>query len=254
MYRQFRINKQGRMNTPLWNILIKPNVRVIAILASLMPFQIFAATFDAATDFSASNNPNSAWSYGWTQTLGSSLNVYPDPGNLAGLDVWNDLNHISLGVPHVAHNGTANTMTPGTFTYQPGQLGFHPGSNGEFSVIRWTAPSASTYTIAASFTGIDTHGTTTDVHVLKDGSSLFTGDINGFGSIAQLSPIALSLLAGDTIDFAVGFGSNGNYFFDSTGVNATINSQEVSNVPIPAGIWLFGSALTGLFVKGRRKK
>ncbi len=235
------------------SVLIKTKLWATAILFSALPFQAFAALYDAATDFSASNNPNSAWSYGWSQTLGSTLNAYPNHGDLGGLNVWNDLNHISLGVPHVAHNGTANTITPGTFTYQAGQLGFHPGSNGEFSVIRWTAPSASTFTIAASFTGIDTHGTTTGVHVLKNGSSLFQGDINGFGSTAQLSPIVLSLIAGDTIDFAVGFSFNGNYFFDSTGVSATINSQDVSNVPIPAGIWLFISAITGLWFKSHHK-
>ena len=43
----------------------------------------------------------------------------------------------------------------------------------------------------------------------------------------------LSLNAGDVLDFSVGFGANGNYFFDRTGINAS-----VSAVPEPASLLL----------------
>lgn len=73
--------------------------------------------------------------------------------------------------------------------------------------------------------------TSTDVHILLNGSSLFSSSLNGFGasSTKSFSNGSLSLNAGDILDFAVGFGNNGNYFFDSTGIDVTISSQNSPN-------------------------
>ena len=109
-------------------------------------------------------------------------------------------------------------------TWQPRQLAFHPGPSGEFSVIRWTAPTTATVSIAGSFTGTDCCATTTDVHVLRNGVSLFDNSVNGFGATVSFSA-TVSIQAGDTIDFIVGFGSDGNFFNDSTGLDAVISGK-----------------------------
>jgi hypothetical protein len=53
-----------------------------------------------------------------------------------------------------------------------GQLAFHPGPDGEYSIVRWTAPISGPVSLIALFTGLDdVGGTTTDVPVLLNGSS-----------------------------------------------------------------------------------
>jgi hypothetical protein len=53
--------------------------------------------------------------------------------------------------------------------------------NGEYGLVRWTAPADGFLSIATTFTGIDLGtGTTTDVHVLQNGSPLFDGLVNGY--------------------------------------------------------------------------
>jgi len=189
------------------------------------------ATWDAATDFSATSNPNGAWSYGWSSDLTSALNLYPDNYKDIGLDVWADLGHISMGAPSVAHNGTANPITngPASITWQPGQLSCHPGRYGENSHVCWTAPCTGTFDVAATFTLIDTSGGATDVHVLHKGTTLFEEFIGGFGSTSSFS-MTVTVGAGDVIDFAVGWGSNYNFFDDSTALSATISQK--ANPPV----------------------
>jgi hypothetical protein len=105
-------------------------------------------------------------------------------------------------------------------------LNLHPGPAGEKSVVRWTAPFFATVKIEGRFEGIDTHGTTTDVAVVKNmatssPTTLFSDNIDFYGDKASFS-FTTSVRAGDTINFVVGYGSNANHGFDSTGLSATI--------------------------------
>ena len=128
----------------------------------------------------------------------------------------------------------------------------HPGPQDQYSVIRFTAPSAGTYQLATSFYGLDFVGpTTTDVHVLLDGTSLFNGEVDGFGAGSGPSFRSnLKLLQGDTVDFAVGFGSNGTYFNDSTGITATL----AVGIPEPASLILLSIGIAGLGVLAVNRK
>lgn len=42
--------------------------------------------------------------------------------------------------PCVTHNGTTHAIQGLGITWSPGQLAFHPGRDGEYAVVRWTAP------------------------------------------------------------------------------------------------------------------
>lgn len=195
-----------------------------------------AITFDAAADFSVTNNPNGVWQYGWSSTLGSDFNLYTSAGIDAGLNFWRYPPITYLGAPAVWHNGTGSLIENGTVSTQAGQMAFHPGPNGQYSIVRWTAPETGNYSLATAFAGADFVGpTTTDVHVLHNSTSLFNDFVNGFGTPSAKSfASTLSVVAGDTIDFAVGFG-NGNFYFDSTSLAATISTATPpENVPEPA--------------------
>jgi hypothetical protein len=125
----------------------------------------------------------------------------------------------------------------------------HPGPNGEYSLVRFTAPYASAFQLVTSFTGIDFVGpTTTDVHVLLNSAPIFNGAVAGFGTGPSFTT-SLTLAKGDTVDFAVGFGTDGTYNFDSTGIAATLSS-----VPEPALSILLALGLAGLGVVAARRK
>jgi hypothetical protein len=220
----------------MWRVFCQ--IVVLAFLLSGYVAQA-AQTFDVAADFSTTNNPNGAWSYGWSSTLTSALNQYPDHdkmGERAGtpinIDAWSDWEQFSSYSPNATHNGTGTINNEHwTITWQPGQFSLHPGDNGVYSHARWTAPSAGIVDIAAMFTGIDHYyGTTTDVHILHNGNSLFDGLVNGYGNTSSFSTTtSIDVGLGDTIDFAVGYGSNNNPTCDTTALSATI-----SFIPEPA--------------------
>src|SRR5262249_50251708 len=127
----------------------------------------FQWAWNAAGAYSAANNPNGVWRYGWSQTLGSPFILDTARGSRSGLGLWLGVQWPD-GNPVVAHNASATEIT--TFcsvTYQPGQLGFHPGPNGENAVVRFTAPATGSYNMDAAFVGLDFVGpTTADVHIL----------------------------------------------------------------------------------------
>ena len=136
----------------------------------------------------------------------------------------------------MAYNPSTHTLDFGTPVYGPGQAGFHPGPNGEYSVFRFTAPGSGPYRLEAAFFGIDEAGTSTDVHVLWNDFPIFDGVVMGFGT--NSGPhfnTNLVLQVGERIDFAVGFG-NGSFFNDSTALDArlTWNSPQLFIRPVTA--------------------
>ena len=207
-------------------------------------------TWDADKDFSAARNPGGPWSYGWTESQGSPLHIYPRGYKNTGIDVWEDPAILSAGAPAIAHNGTDQAIAIGSFVLQPGQINFHPGNANQRSVARWTAPLDGDVTIEAAFANADPSlGATTDVHVLHNNRSIYDGVINGHGSKASLTPLTRHVAFGDTIDFIVGFGSNNNFGFDSTTLVAKIKSIKppvwnaadgFSAATNPVGPWSYG--------------
>lgn len=204
--------------------------------------------YNNAADFSAAaNNPNGVWSYG-TLAPGATpdantFQLYSGHTTSSGLQFWGQASNPALP-PYVAFNPTNSPITfAGTVQYGARRAGLHPGPDGTYSDFRFTAQIAGTYDLAALFTGIDFAGpTTTDVHVLLNGASLFSGAVTAFGSGPSYAS-TLSLAAGDRVDFAVGFGSNRSYFFDSTGLDATLTLHTTA-VPEPGSLTLLGIAAT----------
>jgi hypothetical protein len=190
-----------------------------------------AETWDAAIDFSASNNPNGVWKYGWSSTLGGTFQqlTYPLAYN-ESVDVWIPSSGDSI-VPNVGQNHSDNIVIDfiNCITWQPNQMFFHPGQYGERAVVRWVAPQDASLSISCAFSGLDQGGIgcpggcTSDVHVLHNNVSLLDGDVIGYGAGSGPNwSLLTSVAAGDTIDFVVGYGSNGSYIDDCTSIVAQI--------------------------------
>lgn len=192
-------------------------------------------------------NPNGPWSYGYSQTLGGPLILHATSGNDGSLDFWNT--DISIGLPWVAHNSTAAPVSwAGTTVLAPGALSLHPGPQGEVEVLRFTVPADGQYLLNGEFFGQDYIGpTTTDVHILLNGTSIFDDVVSDYG-ISHAFSTTLMLGSGSHLDFAVGFGSNQTYLYDSTGL-----STAITLVPEPTTLTLAGVA-AGLLCVIRRAR
>jgi hypothetical protein len=193
-----------------------------------------SATYDAASGFSTTSNPAGPWSYGWSLQLTSAVDLYSGLFHDRGIDNWSDSGGLP---PNVSHNGTASpiSLSPEAITWQPGQLALHPGQYGEYSHVLWTAPFAGTYEISADFANIDHTGGSTDVHVLHDGSLLWSGAVVGYGGTASFST-TVTVAAGDIIDFAVGYGGGG-WWQDTTALDATLSCGIELNVDPTELLW-----------------
>jgi hypothetical protein len=209
----------------------------------------FAGTvYDASADFSTSSNPTGVWSYGSTTSLGGTFALGVTNGVQNGINYW--VNNWLGGAPSVTYNATPSPISYAGVTWDPGQLAIHPGPSDQNAVIRFTAPSTGMYSLSASFSGLDTTPTSTDVHVLLDNASIFDGAVNAFGAGPIFSSV-LDLTAGDTLDLAVGFGSDGSYFNDTTGIEAIITN--VSTVPEPS-TFVVSMILLGTFAAVRSRQ
>ena len=210
------------------------------------------AVYNNAAQWSAIDNPNGVWSYGYFAP--SSTPAMPDAStfNLYTEEVQVPVTSGFIGdwripgndAPNAAYNPLDQIVSVGTVTWQPGQASFHPGPNGEYSDYRFTAPTAGDYSLSATFSSIDTvGGADKDIHVLVNGSELYDDTLSGsYGSTKTFST-AVSLAQGDQVDFVVGFGA-GPYFFDSTALDATLTSAPSTSISLsgPTGSngWYIG--------------
>jgi len=171
-------------------------------------------------------------------------------GSITGLQAWRNAARVD---PCVNRNSTDHVIKALGITWAPGQLSFHPGRDGEYSVVRWTAPADERIEIAAALKSIAERATT-DVHVLQNGRVLWDGYINlrSAGPEARYQG-SLSVKKGDTIDCAVGYG-NGDYGADTTALAVTIKTangkvfdaaRDFATDRNPNGLWSYGQLSPG---------
>jgi hypothetical protein len=208
-----------------------------------------ASIANAVADFSPSQNPTGAWSYGYS-TSSIAFTLFTAHSNIFGpaIDTWG----IGGGscCPMVARNNSSSTQSYAgspSVIHPADLLNLHPGNSGERAIVRWTAPSAMTIKIEGRFQGLDNVGTTTDVSIASNTTQFWSGAINGYGNQATFS-VTRTVSTGETIDFRAGMGSNGNYNNDSTGLAVTLSDAtpaanavaDFSASQNPAGQWSYG--------------
>ncbi len=181
-----------------------------------------APTYDAVKDFSTQSNPNGVWSYGYLTSWGAPLTLYVWGGTCdqyPGMSWW--LTSQCGDVPTVAHNDTDKTNCFGTICVPPDYLDFDVRS--QLSVLRWTAPSSGTFLLQVNAEGLDCCTTSTYFHVLLNSKrSFLKAPINSYQWPLSFHPRAWRLSAGDTVDFIVDEGKDGDWHYDSTGVEVKI--------------------------------
>jgi uncharacterized repeat protein (TIGR01451 family) len=170
--------------------------------------------WNATREFSRTNNPTTGpWRYG--QKSGAVFNVLTNSEAYGSQWGWNG--GAGFVRPEVAANFSNANLTLATWSLPPFQLMLHPANAGPKSVARWTAPSAGQYQIDATFTGIDSG--LRDVSVEINNAVHYSATVNGTAS--QNTVLNRLLTAGDTVDFIVGDGGNGNSN-DATALDADV--------------------------------
>ncbi|MGC2403163.1 MAG: hypothetical protein WA510_25465 [Acidobacteriaceae bacterium] len=214
--------------------------RIACILILLVPLEGSNRTFDLAQDFSFRDNLNSIWQYGYSATNSLDpadfrLDQYSDPTSPIGF--WHP--SISSGpgpgwYPYVAYNSSKQTQVGSKgWAVRPGEVAMEASNAGQYSLVRFVAPKAGTYKIKAQFEGIHFGLSSTDVHVLHNGVSLFDAYIDGYGgdpafhAVQGANPTAeysgsAKLAAKDTVTFAIGVGRNKTNYSDTTGLFAQV--------------------------------
>ena len=203
---------------------------MVARVMSFLPLIAFAATargqaWDNVTDFSGTNNPTGAWSYGWSPsraTTISDFHIFTQTGTGAepALMFWSR----PQGTPSMGDNTGDHTIRYADNPSCPPQVQLmHPGSSGENCVLRWTAPVAGTFRIDADVGSVplDPDGCTTDTAVLVNGEQLWSAYVDASG---HQTTIIRALAVNDIVDLTIGFGDNGTYLNDSTSVHLTITT------------------------------
>jgi hypothetical protein len=187
-----------------------------------------AATYDLSQDFSLASNPNGVWSYGWVANPGGpftpilfSLTVTPTAG--VSLRSWQLAESVP---PAVYQNNGSVTWDFGSGTVPPGTVWFHPGDNGQpenYGVIRFTVPAGGggSYVLRTAVQPFYSDGDDTDFHVLKNGTERFGKLLSPTDTTGYTN--ALLLADGDTVDFVIGRGQDGNAFGSALKIAAELS-------------------------------
>lgn len=210
----------------------------------LASFGTAAATADFAADFSSAANRNGAWTYGYAASPGAAPSLSTTLSSYGAGGVIKAWSPSGTFWPTVGVNTSGASASFGggdVVTLDAGEGLLHPGPQGHYAAVRYTVQTPVLATLAVAFEGVDAVGTTTDFHVLRNGIQIFGGLINDY-KVRQSFSQSYQFSAGDTLDIAVGWGSNANFNDDSTGFTMTL-----APVPEPeAGVlFLVGLALLG---------
>jgi hypothetical protein len=197
--------------------------------------------YNAVTGFSTTNNPNGVWTYGQRPLGYGTFSIYATKGSASSVNWWAGSGTSWVaGLPGVFYNGTGADIPYWSVTvYMPSNmLDLHPGPAGQYSIVRFTAPAAGTYVVSAVFKALARDGgtapgysTTTDCHIYKNGVELYGANFNKtLLSTQSTGSLTTTLAVNDIVEVAVGRGSNGTYYSDSTGVDFTVTLKTTKTI------------------------
>lgn len=217
---------------------------IAAVSFAAMPAA--AATFDAFAAFDGTSATSGPFSFGTVS--GTTYSALPTGGTclIANTVCLTSGNYLGIykTADGLAHPGTGTIDVPGD------ALIFHPGSAGEVAAVFFTAPTTGVY--AATLSAFQATNTNANSVALFGYNGLGTSSFS-FPGLSVGSPDfdysegGIALLAGQTIGFGVGY--DGNYQYDSTGVNFSVSGP----VPEPASwaLMIVGFGLVGAAMRRR---
>lgn len=216
-----------------------PLLRSAIWLSSLLAQAV--TTFDVGADFSLEKNPNGVWQYGYSATKSldpAEFRLDKQTEIVGATGFYHPAEKKGPGpgyYPYIAYNRTDETQygSQKGWAVRAGQIAMEASNSGQYSLIRFVAPTTGTYQFTVRFEGIHFGLSSTDVHVLHNAKSVFDAEIQGYGGdpkfhkVEGVNPIAeyegkIQLEKTDTITFACGYGKNQTHFSDTTGLTARI--------------------------------
>ncbi len=203
-----------------------------------------AVPYNAAADFQTVSNPLGVWSYSYS--LAGGLSYAPILFDEVVGSTWLSSTNQSFGTPSATKNNepyTVNGVASGQFALHPG-----PDTNiGAFAILRFTTANTDTYQVTGQFYAGDT-GSMNGAIVLNGNHLAPLQYFANTTDTSFFSPLSLTLTAGDTLDFVVGF--NGDFVFGSTPLDVNIDIAA----PEPASIAILLGGLTILGVARSRRE
>ncbi len=191
-----------------------------------------ARTWKLAADFSQEKNPNGPWTYGFTSYGRAAITPLPAAKAVAGIDGLDGWAGSGGKPPFIAKNTTAHELEGGGFTVEADQVAVAPGSNqptaSDVANVRWTAPEAGDYEVAAEWRRLHPEASAFAFVIRQQGlpeqEIVFPGQpVPPSGGLVYAVP-ALSLEAGETLDFPVWAGHEGAEN-DVVGLSITISRK-----------------------------
>lgn len=176
---------------------------IVCLLLLLCPTTSHGEVWNLLMDFSATENPNGAWSFGWRPSATEPLVLYSDILHDTGcppdpdVTCWNfELYSLAL---NVSKNSNNHVWSCNGCDYPANTVWFHPGPTQQ-SVVRWTAPGEMRVALTADFRALDTGASV--VRVYYNGTELFSETLPNIGATAHYSSTT-TCHTGDIIDIAV---------------------------------------------------
>jgi hypothetical protein len=204
------------------------------LLLVLFPVAGHGEVWNLDEDFSGTQNPDGAWSFGWRDGPQQTLTLFTDNTPLNDCDLWwwwdGDMN---LGVWHNFHDTPYHCIA--AYDFLPHTTYFHPGPTQQ-TVVRWTAPQDMRVQLAAHF--VEWDGGTDVVRVYANGTELFSAALVALWQTAEYTA-ELTVVTGDVIECAV---DPTSYYYDTTQVSFTI---ETAGPPTGACCFPSGGCLLG---------
>ncbi|MBI3349607.1 MAG: LEPR-XLL domain-containing protein, partial [Burkholderiales bacterium] len=199
-------------------------------------------SYDATADFKTSGNPAGAWTYGYSAQGGAGYAL--TPFDVVSGSAWNKAGYVTLGTPAAWKNTSGNAQ----YGVGAGQIALHPGptANGDYAILRFTAPAAGLYTVTGQFFAGDSGSMSGSV--VRNGNLLqplqYFASTND-ASVFTFAP--LQMASGETLDFAVG--NNGSFYSGNTPLSVAIQATAAA-APV-VGHDIFPSVGNNLYLFGR---